>query len=414
MKLNRWHLLPAAALPLLLSLSGCSLVERAPKSGEIPPSDAFVQVPEEEFPVFDDLSDKQGLLRAINESISYFKEQSEKRAMYAIGDKRFSAEHMVRSLEEFSRLYSEAKTPEQLARGLKKKFELYKSAGSDGKGKVVYSSYYEPVLQASPVKTDKFQHPIYKRPPDLIQVSLEAFNHEKWKGEEIYGRVENEKLVPYFSRKDIDIDKALAGRGLELAWFERRFDIMDLHIEGSARLHFTDGREYRARFAGTNSLKFRGPVTAMVEMGLLSKDEVTHERAKKYLDQNKDVEPWLLATNKRYTFFSVIPLTDPENGPLGSMGRPLVGGRSIAVDKKYAPLGALAFLKAPLPRIDADGALLGVAPHARFAMCQDTGGAILGPGRVDYFAGTGDKAKTIATNTWGPGELYLLVMKLPD
>jgi len=220
--------------------------------------------------------------------------------------------------------------------------------------------------------------------------------------------------VPYFSRKEIDIDKALAGRGLELAWFERRFDIMDLHIEGSARLHFPDGTQYRARFAGTNSLKFRGPVTAMVEMGLISRDEVSHERAKRYLDENKDTEPWLLATNKRYTFFTVEPLKDPENGPAGTMGRPLVGGRSIAIDRKYVPLGSLAFLKAPLPRIDEKGTLLGVAPHARFALCQDTGGAILGPGRVDYFSGTGDKAKTISTNTWGPGELYVLVMKLPD
>ncbi|NLO91057.1 MAG: hypothetical protein GX410_03560 [Elusimicrobia bacterium] len=414
MKLNRRRLVPAAALPLLLAVAGCSLVERAPKYGDLPPANAFVQVSDDQFPVFDDLSDKQSLLRSLNESIAYFREQVDKRAMFPIGDKRFSAEHMARSLEAFAKLYKDAKTPEELARGLKKNFELYKSLGSDGKGKVVYSSYYEPVLEASPVKAGKFQHPIYKRPPDLIQVSLGAFDPEKWRDDEIYGRVENEKLVPYFSRKDIDIDKALAGRGLELAWFEHRFDIMDLHVEGSARLHFTDGREFRARFAGTNNLKFRGPVTAMVEMGLISRDEVSHERAKRYLDQHKEMEPWLLATNKRYTFFSITPLTDPENGPLGSMGKPLVGGRSIAVDKKYAPLGALAFLKAPLPRIDADGTLLGVAPHARFAMCQDTGGAILGPGRVDYFAGTGAPAKAIATNTWGPGELYLLVMKLPD
>ena len=404
----------AAAWPLLLALSGCSLVEKAPKYGDLPPASAFMQVSEDDFPVFDDLNDKEPLLRAVKESVSYLRVQSDKRAMYSIGDERFSAEHLARSLEQFARLYSSAKTPEELAKGLKKNFDLYKSVGSDGKGKVVYSSYYEPVLDASPVRTEKYKYPIYKRPPDLIQVNLSDFNSDQWKSEQLYGRVENDKLVPYFSRKEIDIDKALAGRGLELAWFEHRFDIMDLHIEGSARLRFPDGKQYRARFAGTNSLKFRGPVTAMVEMGLISKDEVSHDRAKKFLKDNQETEPWLLATNKRYTFFTVAPLTDPENGPEGTMGRPLVGGRSIAIDRKYVPLGSLAFLKAPLPRIDENGELLGVAPHARFALCQDTGGAILGPGRVDYFSGTGNKAKTISTNTWGPGELYLLVMKLPD
>ncbi|HOX23007.1 MAG TPA: MltA domain-containing protein, partial [Elusimicrobiales bacterium] len=253
------QLLPAAAWPLILLLSGCSLVEKAPKYGEIPPDSALVQVSADQFPAFDDLNDKEPLLRSLKESVGYFRNQSDKRAMYTIGDKRFSAEHMVRSLEAFAKLYSQAETPEQLAKGLKKNFELYKSVGSDGKGKVVYSSYYEPILEASPVKTDKYKYPIYKRPPDLIQVSLEDFGQDKG---QLYGRVEKDKLVPYFSRKEIDIDKALTGRGLELAWFEHRFDIMDLHIEGSARLKFPDGKEYRARFAGSNSLKFRGPVTA--------------------------------------------------------------------------------------------------------------------------------------------------------
>ena len=169
----------------------------------------------------------------------------------------------------------------------------------------------------------------------------------------------------------------------------------------------------RAKFAATNAREFKGPVSTMLDLGLISRENLTHEKAKQYLAEHPELEPAILSTNKRYTFFDVVAISDPENGPDGTIGRPLTAGHSIAVDPQYIPLGAVAYMEAPLPATDADGSLLGLCPQARFVMCQDTGGAIKTPGRADFYAGTGDTAKALAVNLLEPGKLYLLILKFP-
>lgn len=370
---------------------------------------AFKLAIESEIPYFKDTLKKDDFYKAAEKSLEYLKSVSAKR-FYAFGSRKAGTGLIIKSIEELINIIKEAKNEEELNAKIREKFEIYLMAGKTGAGDVVFSSYYEPVIPASPVKTKEYLYPIYSKPADLILAELENFN-PKFKGERITGRIEAGKLVPYITREEIDFQKVLEGKNLELAWFKDRVDIMDLHIQGSGRLEFPDKKQVKAEFAATNSLPFRGWMTTMVNAGMLPKEDLTYEKAKKYVLEHPELEQWILSSNKRYTFFELKEITDPSEGPKGTCGGPLFSGRSIAIDDAIIPLGSLAYISVNLPEVDSEGRLMGITPDSRFVFCQDTGGAIKGPGRIDFFAGHGPKAKTFATSVWETGKAYFLILK---
>jgi len=391
--------LSAAAMMLLC---GCVVFRHPPSSGE----SAFQQVPLSRFPDFGDTKDRAALIRAAQNSLSYLQSLN-KESLYTIGDRQVAPALLAASLKEFIKIAGENLTADEFKAKVAEKFEVYRSIGSDGKGLVVFSSYYEPVFKASKTRTSEYKYPIYRRPPDLVDVNLEDFDAKKYKGEQVSGRVDGAKLIPYMARTRVEIERALEGKGLELAWLRSRLEVMNLQVEGSGRLEFTDGTVMRADCAGTNGLAFSGHISALKKAGMLP-DGVDSEE---YIKSHPELDAALPYTNARYVFFELNPLEDASIGPIGTFGGPLVGGRSVAVDTKYVPLGALAFLESTIPRFDSDGKLLEFSHVGKFVMAQDTGGAIKGPGRVDYFAGTGEEAKRIANRTWQNGSLYLLLLK---
>ena len=399
-KFNKAALTLCAAA--LMLLSGC-VVFRHPQSLS---ESAFKQVLPTRLPDFADTKDRAGLIRAAENSLAYLQSLN-KETLYTIGDRQVAPALLAASLKEFIKIAKEAKTEADLKAKIAEKFDIYRSVGSDGKGLVTFSSYYEPIFKASKVRTAEYKYPLYRRPNDLVDVNLEDFNSKKYKGEQISGKLDGSKLVPYISRTKIDIDRVLEGKGLEIAWLRSRLEVMNLHVEGSARLEFPDGTVMRADFAGTNSLPFRGHISALKNANMLP-EEGDKEA---YIKDHPELDAALPYTNPRYVFFELKEMDGSGNGPTGTYGGPLVGGRSIAVDTKYVPLGGLAFFEASLPRFDADGNLLEIGRTGKFVLPQDTGGAIKGPGRVDYFAGSGEEAKRIATRTWENGSLYLLILK---
>ncbi|OGR94849.1 MAG: hypothetical protein A2016_07020 [Elusimicrobia bacterium GWF2_62_30] len=363
-----------------------------------------------EVPVFTDQEEKASLVKAAALNLRYFDQLKATVPAYTFGTRAITTKDLAASASEFLRLVSTVSDPAGLERELKAKFDIYQLAGRDSTGTVIFSSYYEPTLEASLSYSDKYKYPIYAKPDDLITVNLEDFN-EKFKGEKLTGRLKKGALVPYMNRDEIDFQGGLENKGLELAWFTNRADIMDLHIEGSGRLALTDGREIKANFAATNSLKFKGWMSALIEQGLMQREGISHEKGKQYLEEHPDKERAVMTANARYTFFKLEQPADPEQGPDGTYGLPLTGWRSIAVDNALVPMGAIAFMRATMPDVDAEGNLLGKKQDSRFVFCQDTGGAIKGPGRVDFFSGNGKKARTFAFKLWDPGQLYLLVLK---
>jgi membrane-bound lytic murein transglycosylase A len=412
-------------LPLLALFAGCASLSQ--KSAAVPPrcppcpvcpavpvkppeARAIIKVAPENYPSFADADSMKSLRKAAELNLKYARKLGPSALSYDFAGRKVGKAELEASSAEFLELLDRAKTPEELDALVRKKFDVYRLAGRDSTGTVVFSSYYEPTLEASPVRTEQYRYPIYARPPDMIGVDLERFN-EKFKGEKLTGRLEGGSLVPYLDRDAIDFRGALDGKGLELAWFTNRADIMDLHIEGSGRLQYPDGKQVKALFAATNSLKFKGWLTALVESGALSREGLSHEKGREYIKNNPEKEREIMTANRRYTFFRLKDITDPEEGPDGTYGLPLVGWRSVAVDNNLVPMGTLAFMRATVPDVTDDGEMKGKKEDARFVFCQDTGGAIKGPGRIDFFSGNGKKARAFAFKLWDTGTLHLLVLK---
>ncbi|MBI4348682.1 MAG: MltA domain-containing protein [Elusimicrobia bacterium] len=427
------HLSFAASLAAC-GLAGCAAMTPAPCPPAPPPSVAPPAVaastaaavavstvpavpplrrlgPGEWPPIVDEL-DARSLAKAAEKSLKYLERlRSEPKRFYRVGDVDVGAGLLADTVRALVDAVREEQEPAALEARLKREFDLFESIGSDGAGKVVFSSYYQPVLPASLKQTRTFQYPIYRKPDDMVDVDMAAFN-PKWKDEKILGRIQNGRLVPYFERRDIDVRQMLKGRRLEIAWLANQFDRLDLHIQGSGILELPNGKKVLAKYAANNSLPYKSVGMSVVGAGIMTRAEITHEKLRQYLTEHPEGESWLISQNPRYVFFDVVDL--PEDGqPFGTTEQPLTPGRSIAIDPKAIPLGAVAYMRVPMPQANRTGELLGIFPTSRFMMCQDTGGAILGPGRVDIYMGHGPQAKTSAVNQWHEGRLFVLLKKLP-
>lgn len=369
-------------------------------------------VPLEQWPVFRDQLGKKSLLKAAGKSAAYLEKLRSDKKFYRVGDREIAPGELLATVIEISSAVRAARDDAELNERLRESFDLYQSAGSDGAGRVTFSSYYQPVLPASLRKTDRHRYPIYRKPRDMVDADLGLFN-PRWTGETLLGRIDKEgRLVPYFNRRDIDVRKVLAGKKLELAWLANEFDRLDLHIQGSGLLRFPDGRTLLAKFAATNALPYKSVGSVVLGSGALSRAELSHQRLRQYLTEHPEGEGWLIAQNPRYTFFQLAELPK-DREPFGTIQESLTAGRSIAVDPKVIALGTVAYFETTMPQADREGRLLGLFPTSRFALCQDTGGAILGPGRVDIYVGHGPQAKTSAVHQWADGKLYILLKKIP-
>ncbi len=274
---------------------------------------------------------------------------------------------------------------------------LYRVDLSSG---LLVTGYYEPELPASRRRSERFRSPLYRTPNDLVDVDLSPWC-PACAGRVVQGRVQDGKLIPYYSRAEIEAG-ALADRGYEIAWLDDPVEAFFLHVQGSARLRFDDGVHMEISYSSSNGLPYTSLGRLLVEQGKMSPDTVSLQGLKEYLRAHPDEQPALMAANRRYIFFRTVAA-----GPIGSLGVPLTAGRSLAADAAVYPPGTLAFLRI-VPR---DGDLTNSAQAAvsRLALIQDTGAAVAGPQRVDVFWGTGGTAEAIAGDMRNPGELYLVL-----
>ena len=240
-----------------------------------------------------------------------------------------------------------------------------------------FTGYYEPEIPASHVRKGRFQHPIYKTPPDL------------------------RRKRPYHTRHAIDCKGALKKRGLELAWVEDPVDIFMLQIQGSGRLRFEDGVRY-VLYAGQTGHKYVSLGRVMVDRGLLKREDVSMVSIREWLAAHPDQVTELLDTNPSYVFFKLAGLGTV--GSKGSMGRRITPWVSVATDQSVLPNGLLTLMNLSLP--DADGEHC--VPHNALTLPQDTGGAIR-RNRVDLFCGNGERAQHTASYLDTRGAVFLLL-----
>ena len=272
------------------------------------------------------------------------------------------------------------------------------SAGRDAEG--LFTGYYEPLLQGSRRRSNRYRVPLYVRPPDLVMVDLGDFR-EELKGHRIAGRVEEGDLVPYPDRRAIE-EGALSGRELELVWVDDPVDAFFLQIQGSGRVRLDDGSEMRVGYAAQNGHPYFAIGKDLVERGAMSKEEVSMQSIRRWLEQNPDLADDVMARNASYVFFEELK----GDGPLGAQGVALTPGRSLAVDLKHWTLGVPVWLdtRAPSPREGEPD-----RPLRRLMIAQDTGGAIRGVVRGDVFWGYGEEAAEIAGRMKHPGRMWVLL-----
>ena len=326
--------------------------------------------------------DPRPALRAFLKSCTAFARMDPARPLDPLGDPRFGTAGDWRRICGLAEAV-DGRDAAAVRRFLTTHFRpLRVDDGEDGYG--LFTGYFEPELSGSPVRTDRYAHPLYARPPELVEVDLGQFDPDL-RGRRIAGRVEGNRLVPYFDRAAID-SGALAGRGLELLWVDDPIDAFFLHVQGSGRVRLPDGRIVRVGYAGQNGHPYRAIGRDLVEMGELSREEVSLPAIRAWLEAHPGRARALLRRNPSYVFFRILGEVHGDEGPPGALGVPLTPERSIAVDRRFWPLGIPFFVDtvAPFPE--------GERPFRALVVAQDTGGAIRGPIRADVFWGWGERA----------------------
>lgn len=278
-------------------------------------------------------------------------------------------------------------------------FDVYQANNVDGSTTGLITGYYQPLLNGSRTPSEKYPYPLYQEPKDLITVELaDAYPELKYK--RIRGRLEGKKLVPYRARAQIDVTPSpLAGD--ELFWIDNLVDVFFLQIQGSGVVKLENGERVQVGYANQNGLPYQSIGRLLVERGELTLDKASMQGIKNWAIKNPEKLQTLLNSNPSYVFFRELPVG--LSGPLGALSVPIQAERSVAIDRRFIPLGAPIFLSTTEPNSS--------KPLKRLMFAQDTGGAIRGGVRADFFWGSGDAAGQKAGSMKQQGEIWVLLPK---
>jgi membrane-bound lytic murein transglycosylase A len=332
-------------------------------------------------------ADKAALLTSLERSLNYVESEKAAAVYQTYRVKGITRDRVIRSLKRFRELVKESRSPAELQTAVKKEFVVYRSIGSDGFGRVLFTAYFEPIYAASRIPTAEYRYPIYKFPSDL----------NSWR-------------KPHPTREQLEGKDGLQAakgklKGLELFWLRDRLEAYQIHIQGSAKLQLTDGSETTVGYAGNTAYNYSSIGRALIDDGKLPEKGVTMPVIEQYFQQYPFELDNYIPRDRSFVFFQ-----EKHGHPAtGSTGVKLTQERSIATDKSLMPPGALALIHSTFPYVNKTGQLE-QRTVSRFVLDQDTGGAIKGAGRVDYFMGTGQIAGARAGVTVSTGGLYYLLL----
>jgi membrane-bound lytic murein transglycosylase A len=281
----------------------------------------------------------------------------------------------------------------------KQNFAVYSATNAEGLNTGLITGYYEPQLNGSRVKTSTYQFPIYSKPDDLITVELGSL-YPELANKRVRGRLSGNKLIPYYPRAEIESD-ASPLQGKEMLWLDDLVDIFFLQIQGSGLMRLENGEQIQVGYADQNGQAYNSIGKILIERGELTADKASMQGIKAWAWNNPAKLRELLNANPSYVFFRELPADLP--GPIGALGVPILPERVLAVDPKYIPLGAPVFLETTYPNMN--------KPLNRLMMAQDTGGAIKGGVRADFFWGVGEAAGKQAGAMKQTGKLWVLLPK---
>ncbi|HEY9381835.1 MAG TPA: murein transglycosylase A [Burkholderiales bacterium] len=277
------------------------------------------------------------------------------------------------------------------------RFKPYLLTNPDSSTSGMITGYYEPLLRGSRTHRAPYIYPLYAPPDDLLVIDLSSVAPET-KNMRLRGRIEGRKVVPYYSRKEIEQGVAPVN-GKEIVWVDDAVEAFFLQIQGSGRVQTEDGEMVRVGYADQNGHPYQSIGRLLVERGEMPLHEASMQGIQRWARKHPGKLPELLDQNPSYVFFRELPHRD--GGPLGALGVPLTPERSIAVDPRYVPLGAPVFLSTTRPNSS--------EPLKRLMMAQDTGGAIRGVVRADFFWGFGAAAGAEAGRMRQQGRMWVLL-----
>jgi len=278
-------------------------------------------------------------------------------------------------------------------------FIPYQVFNPDGSEQGTITGYYEPLLQGSRVKTERFRYPLYGSPDDLLEIDL-SDAYPQLKGMHFRGRLDGKRVVPYYNRAQIDGGiPPLQGR--ELFWVENAVELFFLQIQGSGRIELPDGSTVKVGYADQNGLPYVSIGRKLVEAGAFKLEDASMQRIKEWAGKNPAKLTALLEQDMSYIFFRELP--NDLSAPVGALGVPLTNEYSLAVDARTIPLGVPVFLATTMPNSS--------TPLNRLMLAQDTGGAIKGAVRADFFWGYGENAATQAGRMKQLGRMWVLFPK---
>lgn len=393
------------------------------------------QLPEYEYPDFSkDIHGKEGLKRALKQSMIYYGKVPPS-TMFYFGEDKYDARHMLLSVEKFLAFLEKEPSSRDIRSFLHKNYRVYttvrKPPQQDQKGdsyknastaqlntetsqaseetdlSVLFTGYYEPSLKGSLVKEGEYIYPIYSKPDDLIEVPRGGFSG-KYKGTPASGarRINKNKLVPYYTRSEINRLKGYEKHAKPLVWVNNRIDRFFLEIQGSGRVELKQGGTLRVQYHTKNGRPYRSIGRYLIDKGEIAKEDVSMQSIRKWLEDNPSRVDEVLNHNPSFVFFR-----EGNSGPVGCLGVEVTQMRTIATDTSTFPKGALCFMETTVPSWNSREDNIAWQNHSVFVLNQDTGGAIKGPGRADYFCGNGHYAEIAAGYMKQTGRLYFLALK---
>ncbi|MEH2137109.1 murein transglycosylase A [Nostoc sp.] len=334
------------------------------------------------------IPDKKALVSAIAHSLQYLQTANAATAYQNYPVAGITRDRVFKSLKRFRELLLTTNSATELHQTIEREFVLYQSVGNNTKGSVLFTAYYEPLYAASRVPTPEYRYPVYRLPPDLTS----------W-------------TKPHPTREELEGADGLQGakgklRGLELFWLRDRLEPYLAQIEGSARLQLPDGTQTAIGYAGNNAYNYTSLGRQLVNDGKLPLEGITLPIILDYFQKHPQELNIYIPRDRSFVFFQ-----ENHGEPAqGSINVPLTAERSIATDKSLMPPGALALIRASIPFPNPTGKME-ERIISRYVLDQDTGGAIKGAGRVDYFLGTGKLAGDRAGVTVSNGQLFYLLLK---
>ncbi|MGB3308591.1 MAG: MltA domain-containing protein [Nodosilinea sp.] len=382
---------PSLAVAGIVEPQGSLVAEIAPDSeaiAELPLRPLSVAAAEAVWPSLGLPDDRQALIQAINHSFTYLAtpKAAEDYQNYPVPG--ITRDRVWHSLQRLRQLVATSPNNQAFQTALRREFVLYASVGSDGDGTVAYTGYFEPQYRASAVPTAEHRYPLYRRPPTL----------ETWP-------------QPHPTRLELEGADGLAGSqgplaGLELVWLASRLEAFLVQVQGSAKLQLTNGQSMSVGYAGRTEYPYTSIGRALVNDGKIDPENLSLPNLIAYFEAYPEALDRYLPQNERFIFFR-----EGDGGPpTGSLSVPVTAGYSIATDKALLPPGAIAAIQVPLPQQTPQGTWSS-QPTTRLVLDQDTGGAILGAGRVDLFVGSGSQAGELAGRINTSGRLYYLLLR---